>query len=372
MKDPVVLASGQTYEEPFIRKWLKDGHQTCPQTDQLLPHTVIIPNHSVKKVIMNWCEVHKVDMPRSSLTGGEDYAANANREHLIELLERLSSSSISDQTGAAKELRLLTTRLPSFRALFGEIMGSIPQLFSPLLIEKAYSDAGLHNDLVAAILNIATHESNRRIIVAGSPSAISFLVESLRNKSIETRSHAAAALSALSALDSNKHIIGKSGAFRPLIELMEEGHPLALKDAAMAISNLCTLIENRERAVSEGAVIAIMDKIIVRVLIDELLEILAMLSSHQRAIEEMEEHGMLFCLFSILREETGEQNKENCVAIIYAMCFSDRTKLRKINEVENAYETLSLVARTGTSRAKRKATGILERLNRFAFVSHTA
>ncbi|KAK4436069.1 U-box domain-containing protein 9 [Sesamum alatum] len=371
MKDPVVLASGQTYEEQYITGWLKDGHQKCPKTDQPLPHTLLIPNHSIKKMVMNWCKLHNFDMPRTSPPADDEYAATTNNERLVQLLDCLSSSSASD---AAKELRLLTSRSPSFRALFGEITGAIPQLFSPLLLDKAYSDARLHDDLVATVLNVSAHESNNgKILASGNPLAVSFLIDSLRSKNVETRSHAAAVISALSALDMNKDVIGESGAIKPLVDLIAEGEPLALNEAANAILNLCTVIENRERAISEGAVVAVVDKIVGRVLIDEMLAILATLSCHQWAVEEMDEHGMILCLFEMLRENSiSEQSKEHCVAIIYVMCFSDRTKLRKIREVDDAYETLRRVARTGTSRAKRKASSILERLNRFAFVSHTA
>ncbi|XP_020551129.1 uncharacterized protein LOC105166900 isoform X2 [Sesamum indicum] len=365
MKDPVVLASGQTYEEQYITEWLKDGHQKCPKTDQPLPHTLLIPNHSIKKMVMNWCKLHNFDMPRTSHPpADEEYAATANSKHLVQLLNRLSSSSASD---AAKELRLLTSRSPSFRALFGEITGAVPKLFSPLLLEKAYSDARLHDDLVATVLNVSAHESNKaKILASRNPLVVSFLIDSLRSKNIETRSHAAAVISALSAFDTNKYLIGESGAIKPLVDLITEGQPLALNEATCAILNLCTVTENRERAISEGAVIAVMDKIVGRVLIDEMLAILATLSSHHRAIEEMDEHGMIFCLFEMLRENNiSEQSEEHCVAIIYVMCFSDRTKLRKIHEVEDACETLHRVARTGTSRAKRKASSILERLNSY-------
>lgn len=322
-------------------------------------------------MVMNWCKLHNFDMPRTSHPpADEEYAATANSKHLVQLLNRLSSSSASD---AAKELRLLTSRSPSFRALFGEITGAVPKLFSPLLLEKAYSDARLHDDLVATVLNVSAHESNKaKILASRNPLVVSFLIDSLRSKNIETRSHAAAVISALSAFDTNKYLIGESGAIKPLVDLITEGQPLALNEATCAILNLCTVTENRERAISEGAVIAVMDKIVGRVLIDEMLAILATLSSHHRAIEEMDEHGMIFCLFEMLRENNiSEQSEEHCVAIIYVMCFSDRTKLRKIHEVEDACETLHRVARTGTSRAKRKASSILERLNRFAFLSHT-
>ncbi|GFP90104.1 U-box domain-containing protein 9 [Phtheirospermum japonicum] len=373
MKDPVVLASGQTYEETFIRQWLKDGHKKCPHTNQLLPHTLLIPNHSIKKMIINWCKTRKIDIPITSLDDDINYTAKANGKYLIELLKKLSSSS--QTTTAAKELRLLTTISPSFRSLFGEINFAIPHLFNPVIIEKAYSDARLHNDLIATILNIATHECNKRKIVETGPLAVSFLTASLRNENIETRRHAVAALSELSAVDANKNVIGGSGAIGPLVEVMQDGHddPLALKDAVSAISSLCALVENRERVVSEGGVVAILDRIIVdRVLVEEMLEILGVLCGYERAVDEMDERGVLFCLFGLLGEEISERSKEICVAIVYALCFGDRTKLRKISEMENAYETLCRVARKGTSRARRKAVGILERMNRFAFVAYTA
>ena len=59
MVDPVILASGQTYERSFIQKWLDSGLRTCPKTRQTLAHTNLIPNSTVKALIANWCEDNK-------------------------------------------------------------------------------------------------------------------------------------------------------------------------------------------------------------------------------------------------------------------------------------------------------------------------
>ncbi|XP_022871143.1 U-box domain-containing protein 9-like [Olea europaea var. sylvestris] len=359
MKDPVVLASGQTYDETFIQKWLKDGHQTCPTTDHVLPHTLLTPNHLVKKIISKWSKEKTSEMSSAEMEGGEEYVEDANLQQFTTLLERLSSSSLSDQKEAVKETRVLSNRSPSFRARFQD---AIPQLFDTVLLERANSYIDLREDLVAIILNLSVHDSNRKL-VGETPSAIHFLIETLRNERIETRSNAAAALLVLSTLDSNKHIIGKSGAIKPLIDLIEEGHPLTVKDAAAAILSLCTVVENRAWAVTLGAVTVLTKKVMDDILIDEMLDILAILCSHQKAVEELGELGAVSCLLDILRKNVSELNKEKCVAILYTMCFSDRTKLREILAVESACETLSNVAQTGTSRARRKANGILERLN---------
>lgn len=175
----------------------------------------------------------------------------------------------------------------------------------------------------------------------------------------------------LSTLHSKKHELGELGIFKFLIYLLEEGHPLVSKDAALALKNLCTVIENREKAISEGAIAVLMCKIIGSILTDEKLKILATLSSRHKAIEQMEEHGGIVLYFNTLKDNTDEHNKETCIAILYDMCYNDRRKLREIRGVENACEILTQVAKTGTSRAKRKASGILEGMHKFALVSHT-
>ncbi|XP_044498332.1 U-box domain-containing protein 9-like [Mangifera indica] len=370
MADAVVLANGQTFDRPSIQRWLNEGNRTCPQTHQVLSHTVLTSNRLVHGMISRWCKEHGNELPKAIQDIDEDFVTDVDQSYLNSLLEKMSLS-LSDQKEAAKELRLLTKRMPSFRALFSEATESIPQLLNPLSPGRASTDPDLQEDLITTVLNLSIHDDNKRL-VAENPLAIPLLIDSLKTGTIETRRNAAAALFTLSALDSNKLIIGKSGALKPLIDLLEEGHPLAMKDVASAIFNLCILLENKRRAVQAGAVRVIMGKIINYTLVDELLAILSMLSSHQTAIEEMGELGAVPCLLSIIRESTCERNKENCVAILYNICFNDRSKLREIGADENANHTLSRLALDGTSRAKRKASAILERLNKAALVSNTA
>lgn len=296
----------------------------------------------------------------------------AEREHFLSLLEKMSLTN-SEQKLAAKELRLLTKRMPSFRALFGESLDAIPQLLNPLSESNPQSDIhpDLQEDVITTLLNLSIHDNNKKL-VAETPNVIPLLMEALRSGTVETRTNAAAALFTLSALDSNKALIGKSGALKPLIDLLEEGHPIAMKDVASAIFTLCMITENKVRAVGDGAVRVILKKIMDRVHVDELVAILAMLSSHQKAIEEMGELGAVPCLLSIIRESTCGRNKENCIAILHTICLHDRTKWKELKEEENTHGTISDLAENGTSRAKRKASGILERLNRSVHIVHTS
>ncbi|KAK8328318.1 hypothetical protein V6Z12_A11G244200 [Gossypium hirsutum] len=63
MTDPVIVASGQTYERAFIKKWIGLGLIVCPKTRQTLAHTNLIPNYTVKALIANWCESNNVKLP---------------------------------------------------------------------------------------------------------------------------------------------------------------------------------------------------------------------------------------------------------------------------------------------------------------------
>ncbi|KAL7189863.1 hypothetical protein ACSBR1_039487 [Camellia fascicularis] len=68
MTDPVIVASGQTYERAFIRKWIDLGLTVCPKTRQTLAHTNLIPNYTVKALIANWCEVNNVKLPMKCMS----------------------------------------------------------------------------------------------------------------------------------------------------------------------------------------------------------------------------------------------------------------------------------------------------------------
>ncbi|KAE8659319.1 U-box domain-containing protein 9 [Hibiscus syriacus] len=372
MRDPVILASGQTYDRPFIQKWLNAGNRTCPRTQQVLSHTLLTPNYLILDMISKWCKSQGIELPSPVMNDKEEGVTEAERDHFFSLLEKLTAA-LPEQKKAAKELRMLTKKMPSFRALFGESVDAIPQLLTP--ISGSESEGGVHPDLqedvITTLLNLSIHDSNKKL-VAETPAVIPLLMEALKSETIEIRSNAAAALFTLSAIDSNKALIGKLGALKPLIGLLDEGHPLAMKDVASAIFNLCIIHENKARAVRDGAISVILKKIIDSILVDELLAILAMLSTHQRAMEEIGELGGVPCLLRIIRESTCERNKENCIAILHTVCLNDRTKWKALKEEESTHGTISKLAQVGTSRAKRKATGILERLRRAVNITHTA
>lgn len=63
MYDPVVIASGQTYERACIEKWFDSGNTTCPKTRKQLSQLSMTPNYCIKGLIASWCEQNGVLVP---------------------------------------------------------------------------------------------------------------------------------------------------------------------------------------------------------------------------------------------------------------------------------------------------------------------
>ncbi|XVF49835.1 hypothetical protein PTKIN_Ptkin04bG0048100 [Pterospermum kingtungense] len=82
MTDPVTVASGQTYERAFIKKWFDLGLTVCPKTRKTLSHASLIPNYLAKKLIANWCESNNVTLPdpMKSMSLNQPYRLLVNPE----------------------------------------------------------------------------------------------------------------------------------------------------------------------------------------------------------------------------------------------------------------------------------------------------
>lgn len=55
MYDPVVIASGETFERVWIQKWFDEGNNTCPKTKKKLDHKFLTPNAAMRDLISKWC-----------------------------------------------------------------------------------------------------------------------------------------------------------------------------------------------------------------------------------------------------------------------------------------------------------------------------
>ncbi|KAL2344156.1 hypothetical protein Fmac_005441 [Flemingia macrophylla] len=77
MKDPVTLSTGITYDRESVERWFDEGNITCPVTNQVVKNFDMIPNHSLRIMIQDWCVenrqhgVERIPTPRTPITAIE-------------------------------------------------------------------------------------------------------------------------------------------------------------------------------------------------------------------------------------------------------------------------------------------------------------
>ncbi|XP_050233845.1 U-box domain-containing protein 11 [Mercurialis annua] len=363
MRDPVIVATGQTYERSYIQRWIDTGNTTCPKTQQKLQHLTLTPNYVMRSLITQWCVQHNIEQPRALANGrikksdGSFRDVSGDIAAIQALVRKLSSRSIEERKAAVLEIRSLSKRSTDNRILIAEA-GAIPMMVNLLTSE----DVSIQENSVTAILNLSIYENNKGLIMLAG--AIPSIVQILRAGSVEARENAAATLFSLSLGDENKIIIGASGAIPALVELLENGSPRGKKDAATALFNLCIYQGNKGRAVRAGIIPALLKMLTDsrNSMADEALTILSVLASNQDAKAVIVKASTIPILIDLLR--TGQpRSKENAAAILLSLCKRDPENLACISRL-GAVVPLMELTKSGTERAKRKAASLLENLRK--------
>ncbi|XP_019199504.1 PREDICTED: U-box domain-containing protein 13-like [Ipomoea nil] len=362
MRDPVIVATGQTYERSCIEKWLEAGHTTCPKTQQPLTSNTLTPNYVLRSLINQWCEANGVEPPKragSSQSCQTTSACSPAEGSKIEtLISKLRSVHPEDQRTAAGEIRLLAKRNADNRIAIAEA-GAIPLLVNLL----STPDSRTQEHAVTALLNLSICEDNKGAIIASG--AVPGIVHVLKKGGMEARENAAATLFSLSVVDENKIIIGGSGAISPLVTLLNEGSQRGKKDAATALFNLCIYQGNKGKAVRAGVVPTLMQLLTEPQgnMVDEALAILAILASHPEGKVAIGGAKAVAVLVGVIANGSP-RNKENAAAVLVHLCSGEQHVV-EAQELGIMGPLLDL-AQNGTERGRRKAAQLLEKINRFA------
>ncbi|KAA8529070.1 hypothetical protein F0562_033442 [Nyssa sinensis] len=207
MRDPVIVATGQTYERSYIQRWIDCGNTSCPKTQQKLQNLTLTPNYVLRSLITQWCMNHNVEQPTTLTNGrikksdGSFRDVSRDMETIEALVHKLSSQSIEENRAAVAEIRSLSKRSTDNRILIAEA-GAIPVLVNLLTTE----DISTQENAVTSILNLSIYENNKGLIMLAG--AVPSVVQVLKAGSMEARENAAATLFSLSLADENKIIIG--------------------------------------------------------------------------------------------------------------------------------------------------------------------
>ncbi|XVE93997.1 hypothetical protein REPUB_Repub01dG0242400 [Reevesia pubescens] len=357
MTDPVIVATGQTYERESIRKWLNSKRTTCPKTGQTLEHLSLAPNFALRNLIQQWSEKNNVELPKNdSYASSDNYSAEL-MEEISSLVQNLSSSEPDVRRDAIVKIRMLSKENPENR-IFIANNGGIPRLFQLL----SYPDSKIQEHTVTALLNLSIDETNKRIIA--KEGAIPAIIEILQNGTDEARENSAAALFSLSILDENKVSVGNFNGIPPLVDLLQNGTIRGKKDAATALFNLSLNQTNKSRAIKAGIIPPLLHLLADKNLgmIDEALSILLLLVSHPEARNEIGRLSFIKTLVDIIRSGTPK-NKECAVSVLLELGLNNSSLTLAALQF-GVYEPLREITITGTNRAQRKANSLLQHMSK--------
>ncbi|KAJ6902331.1 U-box domain-containing protein 1-like [Populus alba x Populus x berolinensis] len=390
MKDPVIVASGHTYDRNSIAQWINSGHHTCPKSGKRLIHRALIPNYALKSLVHQWCQDNNVPLIENSTSSSSKFERSSSKSKLSEkatehisdtkaamdavkmtaefLVGKLAMGSPEIQRQAAYELRLLAKTGMDNRRIIAEA-GAIPFLVTSL----SSTDPRIQENAVTALLNLSIFDNNKILIMAaGSIDSIINVLES--GKTMEARENAAATIFSLSIISDCKVTIGtRPRAFSALVGLLREGTATGKKDAASALFNLSVYNANKASVVFAGAVPLLIELLMddKAGITDDALALLVLLSGCSEGLEEIRQSRILMPMVIDLLRFGSTKGKENLITLLLGLCKDGGEEVARCLLINpRSIPSLQSLTSDGSLKARRKADALVRLLNRCCSQSH--
>ncbi|KAJ9185472.1 hypothetical protein P3X46_005109 [Hevea brasiliensis] len=371
MRDPVVVATGQTYDRESINQWIESGHDTCPMTVQRLAHTNLIPNLALKNLIGMWCREQKIPFE----TAGNNKNVNAviRNKAAIEatkmtvsfLVNKLSlSQSFETANGVVYELRALAKTNSDSRTCMAEA-GAIPLLLRYLGSDVGSEMPNLQVNAITTILNLSILEANKTKIME-TDGALNGVIEVLWSGATwEAKANAAATIFSLSGVHSFRKRLGrKARVIKGLMDLARSGNTCSKKDALMAILNLAGDRETVGRLVEAGVVEMVKEA--VNVLPKEAITILEVVVKKGGIVAIAAAYNVVRKLGTLLRQGS-EATRESAAASLVTICRTGGSEMvAELASISGIERIIWELMGSGTMRSRRKAATLLRILRRWA------
>ncbi|KAJ8747279.1 hypothetical protein K2173_013105 [Erythroxylum novogranatense] len=421
MYDPVIIASGQTYERICIEKWLSDGHDTCPKTQQKLPHLSLTPNYCVKGLVTSWCEQNGVPVPdgppdsldlnywrlaisqlestnsRSvdSINSGKlkgvkvvpleesgpiEEAEENGEENLskklldtpqdedfeVNVFERYQDflnildeeEDVKKKCKTVEQIRFLLKDDEEARIFMGA-NGFVEALLQFLKLAMQAKSCMAQEIGAMALFNLAVNNNrNKEMMLAAG--VISLLEEMI--STCDTHGSATALYLNLSCLEEAKSIIGSSQAVPFLVKILQgETEPQCKLDALHALFNLSSHPSNIPNLLTAGVVSGLQALIAApgdHACTERCIAVLINLASSQSGREEMVSATSLISWLASLLDIGEAIEQEQAVSCLYILCNGSEKCCQMVLQ-EGVIPALVSISVNGTTRGKEKAQKLL-------------
>ncbi|XP_010415327.1 PREDICTED: U-box domain-containing protein 7-like isoform X2 [Camelina sativa] len=417
MCDPVIIASGQTYERVCIEKWFSDGHNTCPKTQQQLPHLSLTPNNCVKGLIASWCEQNGTQIPSGppesqeldywrlalsdsestksksvnsigscKLTGIKVVPLEENGTTVVER-QNTEESFVSDDDDEDSDVNVLE-RYQDLLAVLneekdldkkGKVVEKIRLLLKDDEEARIFMGANGFVEALLRFLESAVDEKNVAAQDKGAMALFNLAVNNNRNKELmltsgvipllekmisssESQGSATALYLNLSCLDEAKSVIGASQAVPFLVQLLQGTTENQCKlDALHALYNLSTYSPNISALLSSNIIKSLQGLLAStgeNLWIEKSLAVLLNLASSQEGKDEaVSSQGMISSLATVLdMGDTAEQ--EQAVSCLLILCKGRESCIQMVLQ-EGVIPSLVSISVNGSTRGREKSQKLL-------------
>ncbi|XP_029129665.1 U-box domain-containing protein 45 [Cajanus cajan] len=410
MYDPVIIASGQTYERVCIEKWFSDGHNNCPKTQQRLSHLCLTPNYCVKGLVASWCEQNGVPIPEGppesldlnywGLVLSESESTNSKSVNsvsscklkgvqVVPLEESgISEESVENGTESVSVQGEDTEQYFSFLKVLTEennwrrqceVVEQLRLLLRDDEEARIFMGANGFVEALLQFLHSAVREGSLMALESGAMALFNLAVNNNRNKEImlsagvlslleemisKTSSYGCttALYLNLSCLEEAKPMIGMSQAVQFLIQLLQSDADVQCKqDSLHALYNLSTVPSNIPYLLSSGITSGLQSLLVGEgdcMWIEKSIAVLINLATSEVGREEiLSTPGLISALASIL--DTGELlEQEQAVCCLLILCNRSETCSEMVLQ-EGVIPALVSISVNGTPRGREKAQKLL-------------
>ncbi|XP_058766647.1 U-box domain-containing protein 5-like [Vicia villosa] len=419
--DPVVIASGVTYERMWIQKWFDEGNVICPKTKKELSHMSLTPNVALKELISKWCKANGVSIPNpirqvedirsweASVTSIRSFGSSMNGLNLPMDISNMSLGSLDNSYNSDSSLvkasqglnpKLVKTRggsrgqksdsqihdtyLTPLSKLHERQWDSQCQVVEDMKIDfkrnyQAFSSMSSSENLIDPLvrfLKTAYDKHDTKALRGGSQLLLEFTKccrNGVTNLSEDTCSvlasllesgvigEALAILEVLSNHWSDKANIAASSALAAVSKILDSANKEYHRKAIRIMCNFSSNTSLCSYMVSIGCISKLLpffeDKFLSR---DCILLLKNLFDTESGRVSVVETKGCMSCVVEILKSGTDEE-KEPALAIVLSLC-SQRLDYCELVMHEGIIPYLVNISNLGNDSTKAKALELLRLL----------
>lgn len=366
MRDPVTVCTGQTYDRSSIESWVATGNTTCPVTRAPLTDFTLIPNHTLRRLLQDWCVanrsfgIERVPTPKQP----------ADPVLIRTLLNQASSGSgpYSLRVSALRRLKGLARDSDKNRSVIAA--SNAREILLSIAFACVGSEPSELNHESLAVLSMFTLSETECVYVASDSDRVEYLVNLLFHSSIDVRVNSAAVIETVVAgirLPELRSEFSKAdGVFAGVVGILNYplAYPRALKIGIKALFALCLVKQHRHKAVAAGAVEALIDRLAEFEKCDSerALATVELLCRIPLGCTAFESHALTVPLLVKIILKISDRATEYAAGALLSLCSSSERAQGDAVSAGVLTQLLLLVQSGCTERAKRKAQMLLKLL----------